>query len=124
MRENFVSAKRRATSAAGVSARYGFHFGPVGENVVRFALGELDDAAQQFALVSVDAAALLDLFDKHQQLLLRHFVSASSRSSLAISRFHWENRKLTGVSSHISRRSSGAENIANFRGSPSQCFWA
>ena len=48
----------------------------VDENVLCLLLGKFDGVAQQLALAFVDAAALLDLIDEHQQLLLRHFALA------------------------------------------------
>ena len=44
----------------------------VDEDVLCLLLGKLDGVALAF----VDAAALLDLIDEHQQLLLRHFALA------------------------------------------------
>ena len=48
----------------------------VDEDVLCLLLGKFDGVAQQLALAPVDTAALLDLIDEHQQLLLRHFTLA------------------------------------------------
>lgn len=82
------------------------------QDVLCLLLGKFDGVAQQLTLAFVDAAALLDLVDEHQQLLLRHFAFAVQAERLRQKLFQREKSRLSGSNTQMSTRRMGAENMA------------
>ena len=52
------------------------------QNILRTLLGKIDCVLEQLALVFINAAVLLHFVDKHQKLLLRHFVVGAEAEDL------------------------------------------
>ena len=78
------------------------------QDVLCLLLGKFDGVAQQLALAFVDAAALLDLVDEHQQLLLRHF-------ALRVQAEHLCQQLLPERKQKIERRENVKKHLQNRR---------